>query len=93
MVIKNIKQSPTKDDDVIKLTVTLRSGAEFELVGGREEAVEFHHRFKKWVDGQIHKTDNHRILHYGGTYFYSELIAAYTAVDGDGKRVDLGPLN
>ena len=80
-------------EDVVKLTVTLRSGAEFETVGGRFEAVDFHKRFKKWVDKQVHKTDNHRLLYFGGTYFFAEYVAAYSAEDGNGKKVLLGPLN
>ena len=85
--------SDFEDDDVVKLTICLRQGAEFEAVGGRNEAKQFHHRFKKFVDGQIHKTDNHKLLQFGGYYFYAETIAAYTAEDGNGKKVDLGPLN
>jgi hypothetical protein len=82
-----------KKEDVVKLTVTLKTGAEFELVGSRIESGAFHHRFKKYVDGQVHKTDNHRILSFGGTYFHADSVAAYSAEDMNGEKVDLGALN
>jgi len=48
---------------------------------------------KSFLDGQIHKTDNHRLLYFGGTYFAAEAIAAYSAEDMEGKKILLGPLN
>lgn len=79
-------------ENTIKLVVTLRSGAEFELAGGILMAEFFHKRFKKWSEGQRHKTDNHRLLSYGGTYFLADDIAAYSAETFSGKVVDLGPI-
>jgi len=81
----------SKDVDVVKMIVTLHSGAEFEAVGGRDDAIDFHRRFKKWVDGQVHKTDNHKIVFFGGIYFAANAVAVYSAEDMDGKKVDLGP--
>ena len=82
-----------KNGNIVKLTVILRSGVELELAGTSADAVQFHHRFKKWVDGQVHKTDNHRLIAFDGHYIHAESIAAYSAVDFDGKKIDLGPLN
>ena len=79
-------------EDTIKLVVTLKSGAEFELAGGLAAAEFFHKRFKKWAEGQRHKTDNHRLLHYGGTYFLADDIAAYSAETFSGRVVDLGSI-
>ena len=78
------------NQDIIKLTITLKSGAEFELVGTTHEAQNFHKRYKKWVGGQIHKTDNHKILCFDNTYFSADVIAVYSATNMGGKRTHLG---
>jgi len=48
--LKHSLTSPeaSSKNDVVKLTVTLTHGADFELAGGRKDAVDFHSRYKKF---------------------------------------------
>lgn len=79
-----------QETDLVKLEVTLKSGEFLELTGSRAEAYVFHRRFLKFVDQQIHKTDNHRLLLFGNNYVVGSEVAAYSAVDIDGRRIRLG---
>lgn len=84
-----MRRSTTKDNDVVKFTVLLRNGTELELMGSRLDAREFHRTYCKWVSGQIHATNNHRLLCFEGHYIHAECVAAYAAMDFEGVHVDL----
>ena len=77
------------DKEIVKIIVTLKSNAEFEIVTTSYEVDNFNKRYHKYIEGLCARTDNYRVLYLNNHVFIASEIAAYYAIDMSGKPYKL----
>lgn len=76
-----------KNNNLVQMIITLKSGAEYECSGTAYEACMLHNHVQKYLSGIRAKTNDYTLVKFGGRVFVSSEIAMYTAQDVNGRDI------
>lgn len=81
-----------KQNTIINLEVTLKSGIVMNLTGRPYDLRLFYSDWLKHLDGLSSRTKNYKLLEFSNTYILAEEIACLRAIDSSGEILDLNKL-